>query len=130
MAGSSAVQQALMKNNLTRLLKSAAAKSRGETLSSVHREALREICASTNFAAEQPEKLLIEFKACLTEAANEAGIRPGPERNELLGHFVSAFIEELYRVSERSEFGQGNSRPIASRNSIPSRNPNWTDARR
>jgi len=49
-----------------------------------------------NFA---PEDFLIAFKLALSNAANEAGLAPGPERNELLEKMVSACIEEFYRES-------------------------------
>src|ERR1700687_2081226 len=44
-----------------------------------------------------PEDFVIAFKLALTEAANEVGIRPGPERNDLLTRMVSVCIEEFFR---------------------------------
>jgi hypothetical protein len=44
-----------------------------------------------------PEDFLIAFKLALVDAANELGIKPGPERDELLARLVTVCIEELYR---------------------------------
>jgi len=45
----------------------------------------------------EPEDFLIAFKLALTDAANDVGIPPGPERNDHLSRLVSACIEEFYR---------------------------------
>ncbi len=128
MAGSPAVRQLLMTNNLRRLLVSAAATPERLTITSAIRQALREICESPDFQTEKPERLLIAFKLSLTEAANDANISPGPERTRLLDQVVTLFIEELYRLSDGTAVGQGDGRQIASRNSIP-RNPGLNGAR-
>jgi hypothetical protein len=129
MADSPAVRQMLANNVLRNLLKSAASSRSGRLIiTSPQRQAIREICASTDSQAGKPERLLIAFKAALNEAANDAKIRPGPDRNDLLAEVVSVFIEELYRgAAERKTFGDGDGR-TAARNFIPSRNPGLTDA--
>ena len=59
------------------------------------RLAIRQICAQVGPECE-PEKLLIAFKSALVEAANERHLTYGIERNAMLSHLVSIFIEELY----------------------------------
>jgi hypothetical protein len=44
-----------------------------------------------------PEDFLIAFKLALVDAANEVGIKPGPERNDFLSRLVTVYIEEFYR---------------------------------
>jgi len=44
-----------------------------------------------------PEDFLIAFKLALVDAANEVGIKPGPERNDFLSRLVSVYIEEFFR---------------------------------
>jgi hypothetical protein len=130
MSDSHAARQVLTTNLLRKLLKSAASngKSSSLTLTSAHRQAIREICTSTDYQSQTPERLLIAFKASLNEAANDANIRPSPERSELLDHVVSVFIEELYRVAADGRVSaDGDGR--TSRNFIPSRNPSLSDAR-
>ncbi|HMI54918.1 MAG TPA: hypothetical protein VK494_01895 [Gemmatimonadaceae bacterium] len=60
------------------------------------RRMIRELCAQAG-PGHEPEQALIAFKVALFEAASDAGIPFGPERNELLGRLVSVFIEEFYR---------------------------------
>jgi hypothetical protein len=67
-------------------------------LTSLQREAIREICIQAGDRAKKPEGLLIAFKAALSEAANEVKLPVGEERSALLARYVSAFIEELYSV--------------------------------
>jgi len=100
MPDSLVVRQLLM-DNLRKLVGSDGWRSRpnGRTLTSAQRQVIREICASIDFHSQKPEQLLIAFKSSLNEAANDANIRPSPERNDLLAQFVSVFIEELYRVA-------------------------------
>ena len=96
MAGSPAVRQLLITNNLRGWLTSAALKPQGSTGTSVLRLALREICADPDFQTEKPEQLLILFRLSLTEAADDANISPGPERTTLLDQVTTVFIEELF----------------------------------
>lgn len=60
------------------------------------RRHLRELCAHSG-PVHEPEQFLIAFKVALIEAANDERLPFGPERNEILGRLVSAFIDELYR---------------------------------
>jgi hypothetical protein len=60
------------------------------------RRMIRELCAQAG-PGHEPEQALIAFKVALIEAAGDAGIPFGSERNELLGRLVSVFIEEFYR---------------------------------
>jgi hypothetical protein len=71
------------------------------SISPTLRQVIREICGETGDMAKRPELLLIAFKACLNEAASDANIPIGPERNALIDRLVSVFIEELYRVDTR-----------------------------
>jgi len=66
---------------------------------SASREAIRELCNHFRDSARAPEQLLIAFKASLVDAASEAQVPYGPQRNELLSRLVSVFIEELYGFS-------------------------------
>jgi hypothetical protein len=61
------------------------------------RSVLRQICAAPERVAFEPEDFLIAFKLALVDAANEVGIKPGPERNDFLSRLVSVYIEEFYR---------------------------------
>ena len=61
------------------------------------RSALRQICASPERMTFEPEDFLIAFKLALVDAANEVGIKPGPERNDFLARLVTVYIEEFYR---------------------------------
>jgi hypothetical protein len=46
---------------------------------------------------------VIAFKLALTNAANDLGIKPGSERNELLARMVSVCIEEFFRLPSAIE---------------------------
>ena len=67
------------------------------SVSADQRLALRQICSSPERNLFEPEDFLIAFKLAVVDAANEAGIPPGPERNDFLARLVSAYIEEFYR---------------------------------
>ena len=67
------------------------------TVTPEQRSALRQICSAPERMSLAPEDFLIAFKLALVDAANELGIKPGPERNELLARLVTAYIEEFYR---------------------------------
>ena len=60
------------------------------------RRMIRELCAQAG-PVHEPEQFLIAFKVALIEAANDAQIPFGPERNDLLSRLVSVFIDEFYR---------------------------------
>lgn len=62
------------------------------------RSALRQICSAPERMAFEPEEFLIAFKLALVDAANQVGIRPGPERSDFLSRLVTAYIEEFYRA--------------------------------
>ena len=61
------------------------------------RSVLRQICAAPERVAFEPEDFLIAFKLALVDAANQVGIKPGPERNDFLSRLVTVYIEEFYR---------------------------------
>jgi hypothetical protein len=61
------------------------------------RSVLRQICSAPERRTFAPEDFLIAFKLALVDAANEAGIKPGPERNDFLSRLVTVYIEEFYR---------------------------------
>ena len=61
------------------------------------RSALRQICSAPERMTFEPEDFLIAFKLALVDAANEVGIKPGPERNDFLSRLVTVYIEEFYR---------------------------------
>ena len=80
------------------------------------RAVLRRICSAPERGSFEPEDFLIAFKLGLVDAANDVGIRPGPERNDLLARLVSAYIEEFYRSPrdsspEKRAEGQEHSAP-------------------
>jgi hypothetical protein len=75
------------------------------------RQAIRELCKSITGSTQRPEQLLIGFKEALSEAANDARIRPGPERTETLSRIVTVFIEELYGL--RVGYGRSEDRASA-----------------
>ncbi len=62
--------------------------------------ALRQICSAPERTSFEPEDFLIAFKLALVDAANDAGIPPGPERNDFLARLVSVYIEEFYRFPQ------------------------------
>jgi hypothetical protein len=71
----------------------------GKNVTPEQRAVVRQICSAPEEMNLAPEDFLIAFKLALSNAANEAGLAPGPERNELLEKMVSACIEEFYRES-------------------------------
>jgi hypothetical protein len=68
-----------------------------KTVTLEQRSLLRQICAAPERNSFEPEDFLIAFKLALVDAANEVGIKPGPERNDFLARLVSVYIEEFYR---------------------------------
>ena len=74
--------------------------SEGVTQGSVtveQRSALRQICSAPERMNFEPEDFLIAFKLALVDAANDVGIKPGPDRNDFLSRLVTVYIEEFYR---------------------------------
>ncbi|HEV7595787.1 MAG TPA: hypothetical protein VGO33_12385 [Gemmatimonadaceae bacterium] len=67
-------------------------------VSSEQRAIIQRICLAPEKTAFAPEDFVIAFKLALTNAANEVGIRPGPDRNDLLARMVSVCIEEFFRL--------------------------------
>lgn len=70
----------------------------GLPVTSEQRAIIRQICSAPEKLTFAPEDFVIAFKLALTDAANEVGIRPGPERNDLLTRMVSVCIEEFFRL--------------------------------
>lgn len=66
------------------------------------RAVLIEICSASERFGHTPEQLLVAFKDALYEAADQANIPHGGDRDELMARLVSAFIEELFRSPARS----------------------------
>lgn len=60
------------------------------------RSAIREICTTREKLAHEHEDSLIAFKLAIVDSANNARIRPSPERNDLLAKLVTIYIEEYY----------------------------------
>jgi hypothetical protein len=67
-------------------------------VTSEQRAIIHQICSTPEKLTFAPEDFVIAFKLALAEAADDAGIRPGPERNDLLARMVSACIEEFFRL--------------------------------
>ena len=67
-------------------------------MTSEQRAIIRQICSAPEKPTFAPEDFVIAFKLALTDAANDVGLRPGPERNDLLTHMVSVCIEEFFRL--------------------------------
>jgi hypothetical protein len=72
-------------------------KTAGRIISFEQRSALRQICSAPALRTDAPERLLIAFKHALMDAADEARIPFGRERDDLLARLISVFIEELFR---------------------------------
>ncbi|MDQ6769934.1 MAG: hypothetical protein M3Z54_08105 [Gemmatimonadota bacterium] len=75
----------------------------GITVTSEQRAIINQICSAPEKLTFAPEDFLIAFKLALTNAANEVGIHPGPERNDLLARMVSICIEEFFRLPSLSD---------------------------
>ena len=71
----------------------------GRVVSSEQRAIIHQICSSPEKGTFAPEDFVIAFKLALTDAANDVGMAPGPERNDFLARMVSACIEEFFRAS-------------------------------
>ena len=70
----------------------------GRTVTSEQRAIIHQICSAPEKLTFAPEDFVIAFKLALTDAANDVGIRPGSERNDLLSRMVSVCIEEFFRL--------------------------------
>src|ERR1700716_1251848 len=75
-------------------------------VTSEQRAIINQICSSPEKQTFAPEDFVIAIKLALTNAANEVGIRPGSDRNELLARLVSVCIEEFFRAPSASEAPQ------------------------
>jgi hypothetical protein len=73
--------------------------AKSKSVSTEQRLVLRQICSGPERRTFEPEDFLIAFKLALADAANDAGIPPGPERTDFLSRLVSVCIEEFYRYS-------------------------------
>ncbi|HEV2017384.1 MAG TPA: hypothetical protein VGQ98_03650 [Gemmatimonadaceae bacterium] len=67
-------------------------------MTSEQRSLIHQICSAPEKLTFAPEDFVIAFKLALTNAANDVGIRPGFERNDLLTRMVSVCIEEFFRL--------------------------------
>jgi hypothetical protein len=67
------------------------------TVTLEQRSVLRQICLAPERLSFEPEDFLIAFKLALVDAANEVGIKPGPDRNDFLSRLVTVYIEEFFR---------------------------------
>ena len=74
-----------------------------KTVSAEQRSVLQQICSAPERKHFEPEDFLIAFKLALVDAANEVGIKPGPDRNDFLSRLVSAYIEEFYRFPSNGD---------------------------
>jgi hypothetical protein len=116
-------QRDLLKNALTSGPKS-------KFVSPEQRLAIRKICDTAGDLSKKPEQFLIAFKASLQDAANDAALRNGTERNALIDRFVSVFIEELYRAEVRNSLtDDGERRRKPESGAIPPRSLDLSDAR-
>ena len=70
----------------------------GRAVTSEQRAIVHQICSAPEKLTFAPEDFVIAFKLALTDAANDVGIRPGPDRNDLLTRMVSVCIEEFFRL--------------------------------
>jgi hypothetical protein len=79
-------------------------------VTSEQRAIINQICSSPEKLTFAPEDFVIAFKLALTNAADDVGIKPGSDRNELLARLVSTCIEEFFRVPssvDTSRSGKG-----------------------
>ena len=72
-------------------------------MTSEQRTVIRAICLAPERNRFEPEDFLIGFKLAIVDAANDAGIPPGPERNDFLSRLVSVYIEEFFRLPTANE---------------------------
>jgi hypothetical protein len=101
-----------------------------KTITASQRQAIRDLCKGLGDPASRPERLLVAFKALLSEAANEARIPLGVERNTLVDRLVSAFIQELYIADSASRTnGEDDSRGKTENQFTPARTLGMYDAR-
>ena len=75
----------------------------GGHVTAEQRAIIHQICSAPEKLTFAPEDFVIAVKLALTNAANDVGIRPGPERNDLLTRMVSVCIEEFFRLPSTGE---------------------------
>jgi hypothetical protein len=80
----------------------------GRTVSSEQRAIIHQICSAPEKLTFAPEDFVIAFKLALADAATDVGIRPGPDRNDLLARMVSVCIEEFFRLSPPADAPHSN----------------------
>lgn len=85
------------------LLRAALSHGTGRTVSSEQRAIIHQVCSAPEMGTFAPENFVIAFKLALTDAANDVGIPPGPDRNDFLARVVSVCIEEFFRASAISD---------------------------
>ena len=91
----------------------------GHTVTSEQRAIIHQICSAPEKLAFAPEDFVIAFKLALTDAANDVGIRPGSERNDLLTRMVSVCIEEFFRLPSTGDApSAGNATRVSSAQEI------------
>jgi hypothetical protein len=127
MAGSSP----LLTDSQRKLFKSALGSGEvPKTITSPQRQAIRDICKGMCDQASRPEQLLVAFKGLLSQAANEAKIPLGVERNTLVDLLVSVFIQELYIADAAGrKNGEDDSHGKTAEPFSPARTPGLRDAR-
>jgi hypothetical protein len=85
------------------------------TVTSEQRAIIHEICSAPEKLTFAPEDFVIAFKLALTDAANDVGIRPGSERNDLFTRMVSVCIEEFFRLPPTADAPNASSASSASK---------------
>jgi hypothetical protein len=123
--------QPMLTSHQRELLKSALTSGpKSKFVTPGQRLAIRKICDTAGDLSKRPEQFLIAFKASLQDAANDAALRNGTERNALIDRFVSVFIEELYRAEVRNSLtDDGERRRKPETGAMPTRSPDLSDAR-
>ena len=62
------------------------------------RRLVREICSLPEVRALPPEQFFVAFKQAVNDAANDLGVPPGSEREQLLSRLMSISIEEFFHT--------------------------------
>jgi hypothetical protein len=127
MADSSPLLTESQRNLLRGALRSG---EKSRPLTSSQRQVIAEIRAALGDRAKRPERLLVAFKSCLNEVANDSKLPVGEERSALINQFVSAFIEELYKPTATTRA----TTDVESKGTVPAaftpgETPGLTDAR-
>ena len=103
----SSVQFTLTPAQRERVKSALAATTSRYFVSPSQRAMLVDICSAPECLNHTPEQLLVAFKSALSDAADQAAIPHGGERDDLLSRIVSAFIEELFRLPRPGESAGG-----------------------